>query len=75
MKPAFKDVCRSATCIELMDKSCEKILGCGHPCCGFKNEQRCLPCLNEECVNANEAATMGQNADAYCTICYTEGLG
>lgn len=58
MVPAFKDICRSPACIELMGKSCEKVNACGHPCCGFKDEQQCLPCLNEECVNKNEAVTL-----------------
>lgn len=50
MLPAFKEVCRSPDCIDLMGKSCDKILICGHPCCGIKNEKTCLPCLNPECV-------------------------
>jgi hypothetical protein len=53
MNPAFKDVCRSPACIDLMGKSCDKILACGHACCGFKDEKKCLPCLNEECVAKN----------------------
>ncbi len=58
-----------------MGKSCEKLLACGHPCCGFKDEEKCMPCLNEECVNKDESLTFSNNADSYCTICYTEGLG
>jgi hypothetical protein len=38
MLPAFKDVCRSPDCIELMGKSCDKLLDCGHACCGCKDE-------------------------------------
>ena len=38
MKPAFINVCRKADCIELMNKSCEKIHPCGHICFGFNNE-------------------------------------
>ena len=48
--PAFMDVCRAPACLENVKKSCEKILPCGHYCCGFKDERICLPCLNEECV-------------------------
>lgn len=59
----------------MMGKSCEKLLECGHPCCGFKDEENCMPCLNEECVNKDESLTFGNNVDSYCTICYTEGLG
>ena len=51
------------------------MLACGHPCCGFAGEQRCLPCLDEGCVMKNEAATLSVNADSYCSICYTDGLG
>eukprot|EP00347_Sterkiella_histriomuscorum_P002581 403367593 len=75
MKPAFKDVCRKPHCIKLMSQTCDKILRCGHPCNGTLNEQKCLPCLDEHCVKENEQLTLGQNAESYCTICYTEGLG
>ncbi|MFS8160539.1 MAG: hypothetical protein ACMG6E_10120 [Candidatus Roizmanbacteria bacterium] len=50
LKPAFGNVCRKADCIELMNKSCDKMLACGHACCGFNDEKKCLPCLNEKCV-------------------------
>jgi len=57
-----------------MGKTCDKMLPCGHPCCGFKDETRCLPCLSPECVEKDESKTNGVNGDEYCTICYTEGL-
>lgn len=38
MVPAFKEVCRSEDCIERMNNNCDKILPCGHFCCGFKGE-------------------------------------
>jgi E3 ubiquitin-protein ligase MYCBP2 len=47
MNPAFKDVCRKPECIEVMNTSCDKVHACGHPCVGFKNEKKCLPCLQE----------------------------
>lgn len=75
MLPAFKDVCRSPDCIDLMGKSCDKMLACGHACCGFKNELICLPCLNKDCVDKNEASTKGKTSDDFCVICYSEGLG
>lgn len=59
VKPAFKDVCRQQPCIELMGKCCDKILHCGHPCCGFKGEDQCLPCLDEACVAKDESLTLG----------------
>lgn len=75
VKPAFKDVCRSQACVELMGKTCDKVLRCGHPCCGFSGETKCLPCLDESCVQKDEHQTMGAKADDYCVICYTDGLG
>lgn len=74
MVPAFKDVCRSNTCIDLMGKTCEKILPCGHACCGFKDEKECLACLHEDCVSKNEDLTLGVRGDDFCNICYCEGL-
>ena len=59
MLPAFKEVCRSPVCIDLMAKSCQKMLPCGHHCCGLKDERKCLPCLNLECVKKNESDTLG----------------
>lgn len=75
VKPAFRAVCRQQACVEAMNKSCDKVLGCGHPCCGFKDERKCLPCLDEACVERNKDLTKGMKADDYCIICYTEGLG
>jgi len=82
MVPAFKDVCREAECIELMNRSCDKMHECGHHCCGFKGEENCLPCLQEDCIEKfNETAAEGDKildsctVDDYCEICYTSGLG
>ena len=50
VKPAFNDVCREQDCEDLMSKSCDKMLPCGHHCCGFRGEEQCLPCLHEDCV-------------------------
>ena len=75
MLPAFKEVCRSPQCVDLMAKSCQKMLACGHPCCGMKDERVCMPCLHPDCVSNNQDATLGAHGDEYCNICYTEGLG
>ena len=56
-----------------MNKNCDKMLPCGHVCCGFKGEGRCLPCLDPDCVKKNERLTMGKTGDDYCSICYSEG--
>jgi len=72
---AFSDVCREAACIELMNKSCSKILRCGHKCRGFRGERRCLPCLDRECIKKNNEQQMDfqlfedYSADDYCGIC------
>ncbi len=75
MNPAFRDVCRKPDCMDLMNKSCDKVHGCGHACNGFAGEQICLPCLHEDCVAKDQQKTLGSNADSYCIICYTQGLG
>ena len=51
MKPAFRDVCRKKECFDLMQKSCDKMLPCGHPCKGVAGEKKCLPCLEQECID------------------------
>jgi hypothetical protein len=51
------------------------MLPCNHVCCGFKGEEQCLPCLNEECVKANPDLTLGINSEEFCTICYTDCMG
>lgn len=58
-----------------MRGSCDKILKCGHYCGGFSNEKKCLPCLNPDCVKEHPELTFDVDADAYCAICYTSGLG
>ena len=73
--PIFRDVCKKPECVQLMQKACDKMLPCGHTCYGFRGESKCLPCLNEECVNKNSEATHGAKGDDYCPICYTSGLG
>jgi E3 ubiquitin-protein ligase MYCBP2 len=44
-------------------------------CHGFKDEQQCLPCLDAECVTANPQATLDNNKDEFCSICFISGLG
>ena len=34
---ALADICRNKECQELAKGACDKILGCGHSCYGFKN--------------------------------------
>ena len=74
MRPAFKEVCRSQVCMDLMNKSCDKVLRCGHACCGFRGEEICLSCLHPDCVAANPDPTNGKTGEDYCSFCYAEGL-
>jgi hypothetical protein len=60
---------------------------CGHRCGGFKDEENCLPCLQEGCVgkdleeekeerkDGKGAVFDGVNSDSYCGICFISGLG
>ena len=57
-----------------MKNACNKILDCGHPCCGLKGEKKCLPCLFPECAEKSKKALNGASGDDYCVICYTEKL-
>jgi hypothetical protein len=52
-----------------MNKNCDKVLPCGHICCGFKEEGKCLPCLDADCVKKNKKLTMEKTGDDFCTIC------
>lgn len=45
---AFRAVCTKHECEELITKSCKNQLDCGHFCCGTKNDQMCLPCLDPD---------------------------
>jgi E3 ubiquitin-protein ligase MYCBP2 len=71
---AFKYVCRDDNCLALCNKVCQKMHPCGHPCNGFKDEAKCMPCLHESCVKANEAQTLGTTEFSDCMICYTDPL-
>lgn len=50
LKAAFACVCRKSECFDLMQASCDKMLPCGHPCCGVKGEKTCGPCLHPDCI-------------------------
>ena len=81
--PKREDVCKAAECSALVEVACMKKKPCGHRCGGFKDEEKCLPCLNEECLKKNEEERKdgqmvvydGVNAEAYCGICFISGLG
>lgn len=81
--PKREDVCRAPLCSDLVSVACMKKHACGHRCGGFKDEEKCLPCLNEECLKkVQEERKDGQpvifdgvNSEAYCGICFISGLG
>lgn len=68
---AIGNVCADPECQERATTVCDKTLPCNHACCGVKDEDKCLPCLHG-C--ASEDASLKQDADDMCMICYTEGL-
>ena len=51
--------------------ACNKTLACGHECYGILNEQKCLPCLHQDCQKLMKS---DQKGDDYCNICFVEGL-
>ncbi|CAD8152124.1 unnamed protein product [Paramecium octaurelia] len=65
---ALQDICQERECQEKAQFACNKMLACRHPCPGFKNEQICSTCLNEQCCKGD------QKGDDYCNICFVEGL-
>jgi len=79
--PKREDVCRDEECSKLVEVACVKKKACGHRCGGFKDEEECLPCLQENCVGNPEEERKdgkvfeGVNADSYCGICHISGLG
>lgn len=59
-----------------MQKTCDKILKCGHPCGGSVGEKECMPCLEEECINKlPQNMQPKKNKSEFCTICYCTELG
>ena len=68
---AIGSVCTDPECQARSDVVCDKMLPCGHPCCGVKGEDKCLPCLYG-CAGVD--SKLKQDADDMCMMCYTEGL-
>jgi hypothetical protein len=67
------DVCNNQECMITYSTACTKNLRCGHKCWGCKGEKVCPPCLDSSCKDWG--SLYDQNADSYCNICFTEGLG
>ena len=67
------EVCNDEECKERFNVSCKKVLKCGHKCFGVEHEKECPPCIDEKCKEFQ--GKFSQNKNAYCSICYSEGLG
>lgn len=81
--PALQNCCKNEVCIEIREMSCEKTLKCSHYCGGGRGELKCLPCLEEECIeklSSNDQKTSitlipSQNKHDFCPICWVSQLG
>jgi E3 ubiquitin-protein ligase MYCBP2 len=59
-----------------MQKSCNKMLPCGHACKGCAGETKCPPCLEPECIaKMPENLKPNVTCDDFCTICYATAVG
>ena len=74
-KPAFQVVCQKEECQELKNSCCSEQLNCGHYCAGSNDDNLCMPCLKEECVEKSPGLTLEVNEDDFCNLCYSSGLG
>lgn len=66
---ALVDVCNSTKCQKQAKEACNKMLACGHPCPGLRNDL-CMPCLNQACCR-DKADMTGQKGKDYCKLCST----
>ncbi|KAF0289803.1 E3 ubiquitin-protein ligase MYCBP2 [Amphibalanus amphitrite] len=62
-------VCEEAECAAHQRAACQRLLSCGHPCGGVRDEPRCLPCLH-----GCGGGRLRQDADDMCMVCFTERL-
>ncbi|XP_060534839.1 E3 ubiquitin-protein ligase MYCBP2 isoform X2 [Cylas formicarius] len=67
---AIGNVCADSECQEYGKSACAKLLNCGHMCGGVFGESKCLPCLH----GCSNDATLRQDSDDMCMICFTEAL-
>ncbi|KAL1517027.1 hypothetical protein ABEB36_000847, partial [Hypothenemus hampei] len=67
---AIGNVCADSECQEYGKTACSKLLSCGHMCGGTLGETQCLPCLH----GCSNDATLRQDSDDMCMICFTEAL-
>lgn len=71
---AIADICNSPKCQNTVKNACNKLLACGHPCLGLKNDVTCLPCMNQSC-SKDKQEMVSQRSKDYCRLCSTEALG
>jgi len=64
--------CEATECVKKAAKACHRLHPCGHPCLGIKDEIKCLPCLEPECVQKGGEEV--QKSTDLCCICYVEDL-
>ena len=67
----IKNCCGEPDCIAQAKIVCDKTHDCGHACCGVRNEDPCLPCLESGCASD---AGLTQDKDDQCMICFTGSL-
>ncbi|XP_037071412.1 E3 ubiquitin-protein ligase MYCBP2-like [Pollicipes pollicipes] len=62
-------VCGEPECAAHARAACQRVHECGHACGGVRDEEPCLPCLH-----GCSAASLRQDADDMCMICFTDPL-
>eukprot|EP01113_Clastostelium_recurvatum_P028125 TRINITY_DN3404_c0_g1_i3.p1 TRINITY_DN3404_c0_g1~~TRINITY_DN3404_c0_g1_i3.p1 ORF type:complete len:759 (-),score=94.38 TRINITY_DN3404_c0_g1_i3:10-2286(-) len=48
--PECATVCSGLECQAKAERACTRILPCGHSCCGVRDEEACLACLDPACA-------------------------
>jgi E3 ubiquitin-protein ligase MYCBP2 len=67
----IKNCCSQPDCVAQAKIVCRKTHPCGHACCGVKDEEPCLPCLDADC---HADSNLTQDKDDQCMICFTGSL-
>eukprot|EP00035_Acanthoeca_spectabilis_P008123 m.148788 g.148788 ORF g.148788 m.148788 type:complete len:4349 (-) comp14220_c3_seq1:875-13921(-) len=69
-KCGLPNVCK--ICVDEAKATCTKVLSCGHPCQGLRNEAQCLVCLVPNCPS-RVGLNIHQDAEDEC-FCYCGNL-
>ena len=67
--PVGEDCCEQPECMKVLQRSCRKVLPCGHRCYGTAGEFSCPPCLVDNCIPHQKSSE-----NEYCCICGSEKL-